>query len=89
MKRDDITSRLIRVESKLVRGFEELGIDLDVNKDWLVVDNEQRSVHLKTLGRSIKVMLEEMKYKGANYYGDVYTMYYQKQQVGSIRLLED
>ena len=89
IKRDDTTTRLIRLESKLVRGFEEMGIDINVVDEWLYVNDDQRSVHLKTLGRSIKVMLEEMKRCGASYYGDMYTIYFKKQQVGSIRLIEE
>ena len=35
------TARLTRIESKLVRGFEELGVSLDVDPDWMTVDDER------------------------------------------------
>ena len=43
---DNVTSRLVRLESKLVRGFEELGVSLDVQRDWLTVDNAAKIVSL-------------------------------------------
>ena len=55
---DNVTSRLIRIESKLVRGFEELGVSLDVDPDWLTVDNAANTVYVSTIGRSLSVLLQ-------------------------------
>jgi len=71
-KRDDVTSRLIRIESKLVRGFEELGVSLDVDKQWLTVDNSSNTVYVSTIGRSIQVIVQEMKARGATKEGEFY-----------------
>jgi len=69
---ENITSRLVRLESKLVRGFEELGVSLDVNRDWLTVDNASKIIYLSTTGRSITVMMQEMKAQGATKEGEFY-----------------
>ena len=69
---DNVTTRLIRLESKLVRGFEELGVSLDVQKDWLTVDDMSNTVYVSTLGRSISVIMQEMKARGATKAGDFY-----------------
>lgn len=73
-KRDDITARLIRIESKLVRGFEELGVSLDVDNKWLTVDDESNTVYISTMGRSMQVIIQEMKLRGATKVGDYYEL---------------
>jgi hypothetical protein len=69
---DNVTSRLVRLESKLVRGFEELGVSLDVNRDWLTVDNIGKIIYISTTGRSLTVMMQEMKAQGATKVGEFY-----------------
>jgi hypothetical protein len=69
---DNVTSRLIRIESKLVRGFEELGVSLDVDPDWLTVDDANNTVYVSTIGRSLSVLLQEMKARGATKIGGTY-----------------
>ena len=82
----DLVNRLVRIESKLVRGFEEIGVDLGVDKDWLTVNNERLEVHIKSLGRSFIVILNTMKEKGANRFGQAYDVIYKDELVGSIML---
>jgi hypothetical protein len=36
-KEKDIQYRLTRIETKLVRGFEELGVNIDQDREWLSV----------------------------------------------------
>jgi len=80
----ELTSRLIRIESKLVRGFEEFGINIDKEKDWLSVDDQKREVHVTTLGRSLIVMLADMKRCGANNIGEMYSVFYKDTLVAHI-----
>lgn len=68
----ELRTRLIRMESKLVRGFEELGVSLEVDDDWLSVDDASNIVYLSTLGRSLTVVLQEMKARGATKVGKDY-----------------
>jgi hypothetical protein len=83
-KRDDVTSRLIRIESKLVRGFEELGVSLDVDKEWLTVEDETNTVYVSTMGRSIQVIVQEMKARGATKEGEFYDIVKSGKVVGYI-----
>lgn len=83
-KRDDVTSRLIRIESKLVRGFEELGVSLDVDKEWLTVEDESNTVYVSTMGRSIQVIVQEMKARGASKEGEFYDIVKSGKVVGYI-----
>jgi hypothetical protein len=69
---ENFVTRLIRLESKLVRGFEEIGVSLDVKKDWLTVENNSNTVYVSTIGRSLTVILQEMKARGANKHGEFY-----------------
>lgn len=69
---DDLTARLIRIESKLVRGFEELGVELGVDKRWLTVDDASNTVYVSTMGRSMQVIIQEMKARGATKVGEYY-----------------
>ena len=81
---ETIERRLKRIESKLVRGFEELGVVTDVDRNWLSVDNRSKSVEITSMGRSIKVILERMKEKGASNYGDWYRVLYHGDVVANV-----
>lgn len=48
--------RLQRIESRVVRGFTELGVVVCDDTDWIRVDVERREVHMKGLGRSIRAI---------------------------------
>jgi hypothetical protein len=81
---ETVERRLIRLESKLVRGFEELGVDLDVKRKWLTVDNLSKSVEITTMGRSLLVIQQKMKEKGASNYGEWYKVFYRGGEVARV-----
>ena len=60
----EVIDRLKRIETKLVRFAEELGIDTDVSRDWLTVDEPNKVIYLATMGRSLAVMKIEAKRRG-------------------------
>lgn len=80
----DVINRLIRLESKLVRGFEELGVNIASRDDWLTVDDATRTVFISTLGRSMTVMLNDMARAGATQEGKVYDIVHKGDNVGTI-----
>jgi hypothetical protein len=67
-----------------VRGFEELGINIDKDNKWLSVDNASRVVYISTLGRSMTVMLSDMGREGATHVGDVYEIVHKGDVVGTV-----
>jgi len=82
----NVTTRLTRTESKLVRGFEELGIATDTNNDWLTVDNDARIVYVDTIGRSLMVLLAEMVRLGATHFGDNYEVVHKGETIAIVEL---
>jgi hypothetical protein len=80
----ELMNRLVRVESKLVRGFEELGVNIDGDNDWLTVDDASRVVYVATLGRSMQVMLTDMVRKGAKHVGKEYDVVHRGNIVATI-----
>ena len=84
-KRDDTISRLIRLESKLVRGFEELGVSLQADRNWLTVDNRSKTVYLSTIGNSLVTVLQEMKNKGASETGEFYDIIHKGDLIGYLK----
>ncbi len=76
--------RLKRIESKLVRGFEELGVGTEVDSNWLSVDNRSKSVTITTMGRSLKVIQQRMKERGASNYGDWYIILFRGDVVANV-----
>lgn len=82
----DTKIRLTRIESKLVRGFEELGISTDTNSDWLTVDDEARIVYVDTIGRSLMVLFADMSRKGATHFGDNYEVVHKGTTVAVVEL---
>lgn len=84
---EDLTARLVRIESKLVRGFEELGVELGVDKRWLTVDDAANTIYVSTLGRSMQVIIQEMKALGATKVGEYYEVVSGGQVVAYIKYL--
>lgn len=80
----DVTNRLTRIESKLVRGFEELGISISADSNWLSVDDASRVVYVSTLGRSLVVLLSDMQRGGATQVGKDYDIVHRGDVVGSV-----
>ena len=80
----DIMYRLTRIETKLVRGFEELGVNIDQDREWLSVDEENLVVYVSTLGRSMTVVLSDMARAGAKSVGKFYDIVNRGEVVGSI-----
>jgi tRNA A-37 threonylcarbamoyl transferase component Bud32 len=82
----EVTTRLTRIESKVVRGFEELGISTDKNPDWLTVDEDARVVYVDTIGRSLMVLLSDMARAGAEQYGKHYEVVHKGSTVATVEL---
>jgi hypothetical protein len=76
--------RLTRIESKLARGFEELGVNINTDRDWLSVDDAARVVYVSTLGRSIMVTLADMAQRGATHTGHTYDIVHRGDVVGTL-----
>ena len=76
---------LTRLETKMVRFAEELGIDIDVDPDWLTVDREHSRIYLTTLGRSLLVIKTEAVKRGAAT-GFVHQMWFDGRCVGTLYL---
>lgn len=80
----ELMNRLVRIESKLVRGFEELGVNIDKDNEWLTLDEAASVVYVSTLGRSMTVLLSDMARAGATQEGKVYDVVHRGDIVGSI-----
>ncbi len=80
----NIEARLRRIETKIVRGFEELGIDTGAEPDWLTVDDSAATLYVSTLGRSITVVLAEAKKRGASLRNKPYDIVHRGEVVGTI-----
>lgn len=80
----ELMNRLTRIETKLVRGFEELGVNIDKDTEWLSLDEPNRVVYISTLGRSITVMLSDMQRAGATKEGSWYDIVHRGDVVGTI-----
>lgn len=82
----DIIERLKRIETKVVRFAEEMGIDTDVNFDWITVDDEARILYVSTLGRSFSVMHKEALKRGATKRGKFYDIIFRGDVHGTLFL---
>ena len=61
----EVLERLKRIETRVMRGFEEIGVDLYDRNDWLSVDENTHTIYVSTLGRSIQVINNTAKRQGA------------------------
>lgn len=82
----ELMNRMTRIETKLVRGFEELGVNIDKDNEWITVDDDARVVYISTLGRSMTVMLSDMTRLGATQYGKDYDVIHRGDLIGTIVL---
>lgn len=80
----ELLNRLVRIESKLVRGFEELGVNIDKDNEWLTLDEESAVVYVSTLGRSMTVLLSDMARAGASKVGKEYDIVHRGDIIGTI-----
>lgn len=80
----DILMRLLRIETKLVRGFEELGVNIDKDNEWLTLDEPNKVVYVATIGRSLTVLLSDMERAGAKHAGHHYDIVHRGNVVGTI-----
>jgi len=79
---NDLKGRLIRLETKVIRGFEELGADTNQDPNWLEVEGD--SIHINTMGRSMQVILATARKKGAAIGTRPYTVRYRGKAVATI-----
>ena len=79
----DLANRLVRIETRLVRGFEELGINIDSDDQWFFIDDINKTITLKTLGRSFKV-LQNLVNKPDKTAKIPYSLYFKNELFGQI-----
>ena len=82
----DVLNKLTRIESKLVRGFEELGADTDADPNWLSVDDVARVIYVSTIGRSLKLMHSVAIAKGATQFRKEYDVVHKGNVVATLTL---
>lgn len=78
------TDRLRRIETRLIRFAEELGVDLDVDPNWLSVDDASRTIYISNLGRSLLVINKTAKKLGATQKGKAYEIIHKGYLAGTI-----
>lgn len=78
----ELLARVIRLETKLVRGFSELGVDV-VENNWLQINKVKKNIYFNTLGRSFGIILKTMYRRGVTERGE-YCMYHNGIYIGKI-----
>ena len=82
---EESLDRLKRIETKIARGFEEMGISTDSDKDWMTIDDAARVIYIASLGRSLQVIKRDAVMKGATSKKS-YDLVHQGEVVGTIYL---
>ena len=81
----ELLRTLSRIETKLVRFAEELGVDTDVDPDWITVHRANSTIILTTLGRSLLVIRSEALKRGA-VKGAPYTVWFEGKGIATLYL---
>ena len=79
---ESIESKLTRMETKMIRGFEELGADTSFDHNWLSV--EGNTIYINTLSRSLVVLIATAKKQGAKIGEQKYDVMYRAEIVATI-----
>ena len=81
--RTDLMKRIVRLETKIERGFSEIGVDIN-QKNWMKIDDENKIVYIDNLGRALKVIIKKMESLGASKNLESYSLIYNDKIIGSI-----
>lgn len=86
---EDVTTRAVferlqRIESRLVRGFEELGVKVSDDADWCYVDHKNYLVTLNGPGRSIRAIQLAIKDDGG-YAGSYYDVIVNGETIAKVK----
>ena len=79
----DIMNRLTRIETKVVRGFDAIGVNTNIEKHWFIIDDQSKEIKLKTLGRSIYSLLKEIEHENVSV-KTRYTIVFDNEKIGDI-----
>lgn len=83
----EITKHMTRIETRLVRFAEALGVDTTaMDTQWLSVDDAARVIYIATLSRSLLVILDQAKKCGASQRGKPYDLIHGGECVGTVVL---
>jgi hypothetical protein len=82
---EEISERLRRIETRVMRGFEEIGVDLYDQKDWLTVDEASKTLYVATMGRSLQVINNTAKKQGA-VVGKLYDVVWRGKALASLQI---
>lgn len=80
----DLKRRLIRIESKMVRAFDSIGLNTFVGDDWLEVKQQDKVINLLTNDRSFTAIKNELLKKGIPQFKATYNLYSNGDIIGSI-----
>lgn len=83
----EMVNRLRRLETKIVRLADAMGIETAAEEEWLTVDDATRTIYVSTLGRSLVAVINEARRLGASHTGDHYEIVTHGKAVGSVMLL--
>jgi hypothetical protein len=82
--RTDLMKRMVRLETKIERGFAEIGVDINQKNIWLEVDDANNVVYIDNLGRALKVIIKTMEKMGASKHLESYKIIHNENVIGSI-----
>ena len=75
-----------RLETKVMRGFEELGVDVLAEEGWLTVDDASRTIYVSSTGRSFSLMKKEADKLGATQWDKPYDIVHKGDVIGTMIL---
>ena len=80
----ELKKRLIRIESKMVRAFDSIGLNTSVDDVWLEVKQQDKVINLLTNDRSLTAIKNELLKKGIPQFKGSYNLYFNGEIIGSI-----
>jgi len=84
----ELLSRMQRMESRMVRGFSELGVRVTDDDEWFKFNPETNDILLKSPGKSMAAIWIAMRAAGCRK-GITYRVKVQGEMVGTITLPEE
>ena len=81
---NELKKRLIRIESKMVRAFDSIGLNTYVDDEWLDVNQQDKVISLMVNDRSLPAIRNELVKKGIPHVKATYSLYFGGEIIGSI-----
>lgn len=66
---EDLHGKLTRIETRMLRGFDALGVNVKATPGWLTVNDEEKTVTINSMHYTLHAIFDELEQQGVHTQG--------------------